>query len=366
MAYTKTPWKNDTEPYINAKNLNHIEDGIKDLEPITQANATNIASVTSRVGAVETKAATIKTTADNALATANAAKSTADNALSTANTAKDTADTAKATAIAAKENADTAKEIVTEGRDLASNLMAVNGVPSAQYAYSTLIVTSGFPNATDVAAKFGTVKTATGTAEASNKTFEQLTKYDKTDQTIMVNNEIVKDAYFAYRSSSTPKEVRVMYDKINVDMPNKRLSTSSWTYHVLEDNTVYSTALGGDSYRIVNEEEAVVVAKISDAPAGSSNAFQISKTFSQLTGFCHDKKATNPPKRVVLYFGEPLVVDMLYDPTNGDGNIHITWPQSIHFTDNPTLYSNNGIAIMPDNSNVGTSQVVGLYTLVPA
>ena len=143
MAYTKTPWKNDTEPYINAENLNHIEKGIKDLEPITQANATNIASVTSRVGAVETKAAGIKTTADNALATANTAKSTADNALSTANGAKNIANSALSTANAAKQNADTAKAIVTEGRNLASNLTEVNGVPSAQYYRSILIITSG-------------------------------------------------------------------------------------------------------------------------------------------------------------------------------------------------------------------------------
>lgn len=259
MAYTKTNWVNDTSPYINAANLNHIENGIKDLESITNTNATNIASVTARVGAVETKAAGIKTTADNALATANTAKSTADNALSTANAAKNTADTAKATAIAAKENADTAKEIVTEGRDLASNLMAVNGVPSSQYAYSTLIITSG-----------------------TNK----------------------------------------------------------------------------------NLVEVVVRFLSTDVPAGS--AYNATKTFNELIEFCHDSQAVNPPKRVVAFqSGQPKEVDMLYDPTNVDENIHVKWRiDRIDLSAKTASFDEYDLIIRPDNSNIVQVTMLGDYKLV--
>lgn len=49
MSYTKTTWVNNSSPYINANNLNNIENGIETLDNSVQTINTNINTITNEV-----------------------------------------------------------------------------------------------------------------------------------------------------------------------------------------------------------------------------------------------------------------------------------------------------------------------------
>ena len=51
MAYTKTTWRNNQSPAINADNLNHIEEGVYEAHQDIAENTQNIESLTTQTGA---------------------------------------------------------------------------------------------------------------------------------------------------------------------------------------------------------------------------------------------------------------------------------------------------------------------------
>lgn len=141
--YVRTQWKNDSSPYLEAKNLKHIEDALVLHDGATRDNARDIATAQTNATTAKTNAAKALTNSNTAVSTANTAKQTAEKAEQTANTASTTAANARTTANSAKSYATEAKTIATEAKGLMVNLTAVNGIPSAQYAFGVLIITSG-------------------------------------------------------------------------------------------------------------------------------------------------------------------------------------------------------------------------------
>ena len=51
MAYTKTTWRNNQSPAINADNLNHIEQGVYEAHQDIAENTQNIENLTTQTGA---------------------------------------------------------------------------------------------------------------------------------------------------------------------------------------------------------------------------------------------------------------------------------------------------------------------------
>ena len=49
MSYTKTTWRNNQAPAINADNLNHMEQGIESAHNQIDVNTSNIESLTTQV-----------------------------------------------------------------------------------------------------------------------------------------------------------------------------------------------------------------------------------------------------------------------------------------------------------------------------
>jgi len=82
MAYTKTTWRNNQSPAINADNLNHIEEGIYEAHQDIATNTQNIENLTTQTGA-NTSAISLEITQRQQADTAETlARENADNLLS--------------------------------------------------------------------------------------------------------------------------------------------------------------------------------------------------------------------------------------------------------------------------------------------
>lgn len=117
-----------------------------------------IASLTSEVNNIKTLAQEAKTTAEAATATATEAKNTADAANTAATEAKSTADTANSTAEEAKSTAETANSTATKAKSTADGLSST--VTELQGTLKTTIETANQAKSTAEQAK-STAETAT-------------------------------------------------------------------------------------------------------------------------------------------------------------------------------------------------------------
>lgn len=82
MAYTKTTWRNNQSPAINADNLNHIEEGVYEAHQDIAENTQNIESLTTQTGANTSAIALEKTQRQQADSAETLAREQADNLLS--------------------------------------------------------------------------------------------------------------------------------------------------------------------------------------------------------------------------------------------------------------------------------------------
>ena len=82
MAYTKTTWRNNQSPAINADNLNHIEEGVYEAHQDIAENTQNIESLTTQTGANTSAIALEKTQRQQADTAETLARENADNLLS--------------------------------------------------------------------------------------------------------------------------------------------------------------------------------------------------------------------------------------------------------------------------------------------
>ena len=82
MSYTKTQWRNNQSPAINADNLNHIEQGVYDAHQDIAENTQNIESLTTQTGANTSAIALEKTERQQADSAETLAREQADNLLS--------------------------------------------------------------------------------------------------------------------------------------------------------------------------------------------------------------------------------------------------------------------------------------------
>ena len=76
MSYTKTQWRNNQSPAINADNLNHIEQGVYDAHQDIAENTQNIESLTTQTGANTSAIALEKTERQQAVTSAIALEKT--------------------------------------------------------------------------------------------------------------------------------------------------------------------------------------------------------------------------------------------------------------------------------------------------
>ena len=82
MAYTKTTWRNNQSPAINADNLNHIEQGVYEAHQDIAENTQNIENLTTQTGANTSAIALEKTQRQQADSAETLAREQADNLLS--------------------------------------------------------------------------------------------------------------------------------------------------------------------------------------------------------------------------------------------------------------------------------------------
>lgn len=82
MAYTKTTWRNNQSPAINADNLNHIEEGVYEAHQDIATNTQNIENLTTQTGANTSAIALEITQRQQADSTETLAREQADNLLS--------------------------------------------------------------------------------------------------------------------------------------------------------------------------------------------------------------------------------------------------------------------------------------------
>ena len=82
MAYTKTTWRNNQSPAINADNLNHIEEGVYEAHQDIATNTQNIENLTTQTGANTSAIALEKTQRQQADSAETLAREQADNLLS--------------------------------------------------------------------------------------------------------------------------------------------------------------------------------------------------------------------------------------------------------------------------------------------
>ena len=82
MAYTKTEWRNNQSPAINADNLNHIEQGVYEAHQDIATNIQNIENLTTQTGANTSAIALEKTQRQQADSAETLAREQADNLLS--------------------------------------------------------------------------------------------------------------------------------------------------------------------------------------------------------------------------------------------------------------------------------------------
>ena len=82
MAYTKTTWRNNQSPAINADNLNHIEQGVYEAHQDIAENTQNIENLTTQTGANTSAIALEKTQRQQADTAETLAREQADNLLS--------------------------------------------------------------------------------------------------------------------------------------------------------------------------------------------------------------------------------------------------------------------------------------------
>ena len=82
MAYTKTEWRNNQSPAINADNLNHIEEGVYEAHQDIATNTQNIENLTTQTGANTSAIALEKTQRQQADSAETLAREQADNLLS--------------------------------------------------------------------------------------------------------------------------------------------------------------------------------------------------------------------------------------------------------------------------------------------
>lgn len=82
MAYTKTTWRNNQSPAINADNLNHIEQGVYEAHQDIAENTQNIENLTTQTGANTSAIALEKTQRQQADTAETLARENADNLLS--------------------------------------------------------------------------------------------------------------------------------------------------------------------------------------------------------------------------------------------------------------------------------------------
>lgn len=82
MAYTKTTWRNNQSPAINADNLNHIEQGVYEAHQDIATNTQNIENLTTQTGANTSAIALEITQRQQADSTETLAREQADNLLS--------------------------------------------------------------------------------------------------------------------------------------------------------------------------------------------------------------------------------------------------------------------------------------------
>lgn len=82
MAYTKTTWRNNQSPAINADNLNHIEEGVYEAHQDIAENTQNIENLTTQTGANTSAIALEKTQRQQADTAETLARENADNLLS--------------------------------------------------------------------------------------------------------------------------------------------------------------------------------------------------------------------------------------------------------------------------------------------
>lgn len=81
MSYTKTQWRNNQSPAINADNLNHIEQGVYDAHQDIAENTQNIESLTTQTGANTSAIALEKTERQQAVTAETLARESTDNNL---------------------------------------------------------------------------------------------------------------------------------------------------------------------------------------------------------------------------------------------------------------------------------------------
>ena len=82
MAYTKTEWRNNQSPAINADNLNHIEQGVYEAHQDIATNTQNIENLTTQTGANTSAIALEKTQRQQADSAETLAREQSDNLLS--------------------------------------------------------------------------------------------------------------------------------------------------------------------------------------------------------------------------------------------------------------------------------------------
>ena len=81
MSYTKTQWRNNQSPAIDADNLNHIEQGVYDAYQDIAENTQNIESLTTQTGANTSAIALEKTERQQAVTAETLARESTDNNL---------------------------------------------------------------------------------------------------------------------------------------------------------------------------------------------------------------------------------------------------------------------------------------------
>lgn len=81
MSYTKTQWRNNQSPAINADNLNHIEQGVYDAHQDIAENTQNIESLTTQTGANTSAIALEKTERQQAVTAETLDRESTDNNL---------------------------------------------------------------------------------------------------------------------------------------------------------------------------------------------------------------------------------------------------------------------------------------------
>ena len=81
MAYTKTTWRNNQSPAINADNLNHIEEGVYEAHQDIATNTQNIENLTTQTGANTSAIELEKTQRQQADSAETLAREQADNLL---------------------------------------------------------------------------------------------------------------------------------------------------------------------------------------------------------------------------------------------------------------------------------------------